>query len=151
MNPIRNHLFIQTCKTAMNTNSPIWKKKVGCIVSEDAYFYTMQQPGFIEDKQFEWQPAGDGIRRKIIAYDPSLMLVKVDFEQGAVGALHKHKHVQITHIESGVFEVEIGHEKKILKAGDGFHIPSNIEHGVVCLEKGVLIDVFSPMREDFIH
>lgn len=108
------------------------------------------QPGFIEDKQLEWQTVGDGIRRKIMAYDTSLMLVKVDFEQAAVGALHKHVHVQITHIESGVFEVEIAGDKKVLKAGDGFHIPSNVEHGVVCLEKGVLIDVFSPMREDFV-
>ena len=110
-----------------------------------------QQPGFIEDSQFEWQTAGEGIRRKIMAHDPSLMLVKVDFEQGAVGAVHKHVHVQITHIESGVFEVEIAGEKKVLKAGDGFHIASNVEHGVVCLEKGMLIDVFSPMREDFLR
>ena len=108
------------------------------------------QPGFIEDKHIEWQTAGDGIRRKIMAYDPSLMLVKVDFEQGAIGDVHKHPHVQLTHIESGVFEVEIAGEKKVLKAGDGFHIASNIEHGVVCLEKGVLIDVFSPLREDFL-
>ena len=79
------------------------------------------------------------------------MLVKVDFEQDAVGAVHKHVHVQLTHIESGVFEVEIDGVKKVLKAGDCFHIPSNVEHGVVCLEKGVLIDVFSPMREDFIQ
>jgi quercetin dioxygenase-like cupin family protein len=108
-------------------------------------------PGFIEDKQLEWQSAGEGIRRKIMAYDPSVMLVKVDFEQGAVGTLHKHVHVQLTHIESGVFEVEIAGEKKVLKAGDGFHILSNVEHGVVCLEKGVLIDVFSPMRQDFLQ
>lgn len=111
----------------------------------------MQQTGFIENEQLEWQPAGEGIRRKIMAYDPSLMLVKVDFEQGAVGVVHKHVHVQLTHIESGVFEVEIAGVKKVLKAGDGFHIPSNVEHGVVCLEKGVLIDVFSPMRQDFIQ
>lgn len=63
------------------------------------------QPGFIEDCQFEWQTAGEGIRRKIMACDPSLMLVKVDFEQDAVGSLHKHVHVQMTHIESGLFEV----------------------------------------------
>ena len=111
----------------------------------------MQQTGFIENEQLEWQPAGEGIRRKIMAYDPSLMLVKVDFEQGAVGAVHKHVHVQLTHIDSGRFEVEIAGVKKVLNAGDGFHIPSNVEHGVVCLEKGILIDVFSPMREDFIQ
>ena len=105
---------------------------------------------FIEDQQLHWQTAGQGLTRKIMAYDPSLMLVKVAFEQGAVGTVHKHMHVQITYIESGLFEVQIAGEKKILKQGDGFHVASNIEHGVVCLEKGVLIDVFSPMREDFL-
>jgi quercetin dioxygenase-like cupin family protein len=120
-------------------------------LSGDSYFCCMQhQTGFIEDNQFEWQTTGEGVRRKIMAYDASLMVVKVDFEQGAVGAVHKHVHVQITHIESGVFEVEIAGDKKVLKKGDGFHIPSNVEHGVICLEKGVLIDVFSPMREDFV-
>jgi len=106
--------------------------------------------GFIEDKEIIWEQAAKGIRRKIITYDTSVMLVKVDFEQGAVGAVHHHVHVQMTHIESGVFEVEISGRKKILKAGDAFHIPSNAEHGVVCLEKGVFIEVFSPMREDFV-
>ena len=110
-----------------------------------------QQPGFIEDEQIEWQTAGEGIRRKIMAYDKSLMLVKVEFEQGAVGVVHKHMHVQITHIESGVFEVEIAGVKKVLKKADSFQIPSNVEHGVICLEKGVLIDVFSPMRQDFLQ
>ena len=108
------------------------------------------QPGFIEDKQFEWKKVGEGVRRKIMAYDNSLMLVKVDFEQDAISPLHQHYNVQITHIESGVFEVEMAGEKKILKTGDAFHVPSNIEDGVICLEKGVLINVFSPMREDFL-
>jgi quercetin dioxygenase-like cupin family protein len=74
----------------------------------------------------------------------------VSFDKGGVGTLHQHPHTQITHVESGVFEVEIGEEKKVLKAGDAFYIPPNIMHGAVCLEAGVLIDVFSPMREDFI-
>jgi len=79
------------------------------------------------------------------------MVVKVSFDKGGVGTLHKHFHSQITHIESGIFEVEIGNEKKVLKAGDAFYIPPNTLHGAVCIEAGVLIDVFSPMREDFIN
>ena len=47
-------------------------------------------------------------------------------------------------------EVEINGGKKILKAGDAFYIPPNVLHGAVCMEPGVLIDIFSPMREDFI-
>lgn len=84
-----------------------------------------------------------------MSFDDRLMLVKVEFLAGGVGVLHQHPHTQITHIESGVFEVEIGEEKKVLKAGDCFYIPPNMLHGAVCLEAGVLIDVFSPMREDF--
>jgi quercetin dioxygenase-like cupin family protein len=105
---------------------------------------------FIENNDISWETVGQGVRRKIMAYDESLMLVKVEFSQGGVGVVHQHYHTQITHVESGVFEVEIAGEKKVLKAGDVFYIPSNVLHGAVCLESGVLIDVFSPMREDFI-
>jgi quercetin dioxygenase-like cupin family protein len=105
---------------------------------------------FIENEGLEWETVGEGVQRKIMAYDDKLMLVKVKFDTGGIGALHQHFHTQITHIESGLFEVEIAGEKKVLKAGDAFYIPSNVMHGAVCLDEGVLIDVFSPMREDFI-
>jgi len=105
---------------------------------------------FIEDSQLPWQTVGEGVRRKIMAYDKQLMVVKVAFEAGGVGAVHEHYHSQITHIESGKFEIEIGGKKKILSAGDAYYIPSHVLHGALCLESGVLIDVFSPMREDFL-
>lgn len=105
---------------------------------------------FIENDSIPWEQAGEGVKRKIMSYDDTLMLVKVSFETGGVGALHQHYHHQITHVESGVFEVEIDGRKKLLSAGDVYHIPPNVVHGCVCLEAGVLIDAFSPMREDFI-
>lgn len=105
---------------------------------------------FIENKNIPWEQVDAGIKRKIMAWDENLMLVKVLFDKGGVGTLHNHYHSQISHVESGVFEVEIDGVKKILSAGDAFIIPSNVMHGAVCLEAGVLIDVFSPMREDFI-
>lgn len=106
---------------------------------------------FVQDANLEWEQLDDKVRRKIMAYEQSLMLVKVEFKAGGVGVVHQHPHVQITHVHSGVFEVEIEKEKTILKAGDVFHIPSNLWHGAVCIEDGVLIDVFSPVREDFIQ
>ncbi len=105
---------------------------------------------FIEDSQVPWQTVGEGLQRKIMAYDKNLMMVKVAFETGGIGTVHEHYHVQITHIQSGRFEVEIGGKKKILSAGDAFYIPPHVLHGVVCLEAGVLVDVFNPMREDFV-
>ena len=105
---------------------------------------------FIENADIPWQKMSEGVRRKIMAYDERLMVVKVEFQSGGIGPLHQHYHTQITHVESGVFQVEIGDEKKLLSAGDAFYIPPNVMHGAVCIEAGVLIDVFSPMREDFI-
>ena len=104
---------------------------------------------FIENDLIEWQHMAEGVRRKIMAADEKLMLVRVEFEKGGIGAVHQHYHVQMSSVESGVFEIEIAGEKRILKAGDAFYIPSNVLHGAVCMEAGVLIDVFSPMREDF--
>lgn len=106
---------------------------------------------FIENGEMSWQDMGNGVKRKIMSWDDKLMVVKVEFEQGGVGTLHKHHHSQITHIESGVFEVEIGIEKKVLSGGDAFYIPPNVVHGAVCKEAGILIDCFSPMREDFVN
>jgi quercetin dioxygenase-like cupin family protein len=106
--------------------------------------------GFIYDNDINWDVTGQGVRRKIMAYDEKLMLVKVEFETGGIGPVHQHPHVQMSHVESGSFEIEIAGEKKVLNAGDAFYIPSNIWHGAVCLQAGVLIDMFSPMREDFL-
>jgi quercetin dioxygenase-like cupin family protein len=110
----------------------------------------MNQDVFIEDESIAWDDLGGGVRRKIMAYDDRVMLVKVAFEAGSIGTIHQHPHTQLSHIQEGVFEVEIGGKKQVLKAGDAFFAPRDTDHGVRCLEKGVLVDVFSPMREDFI-
>ena len=75
---------------------------------------------------------------------------EVKFEQGAVGSAHSHYHTQASFVASGKFEVTVGGEKKILSAGDGFYVAPDTTHGVVCLEAGVLVDTFSPMRATFI-
>ena len=105
---------------------------------------------YIEDESVPWTAVEQGIDRKIMAYNDDLMMVKVRFEAGSVGNLHQHVHTQITLIESGLFEIYIQNEQKQLGKGDVFFIPSNIVHGVKCIEKGILIDVFNPVRFDFI-
>ncbi len=105
---------------------------------------------FTDTNSVEWQQMAPGVRRKTLTYDEKIMMVRVEFEKGGIGTLHHHYHIQVTNVESGVFEVEIDGVKKLLKAGDVFHVPSNLIHGAICIEAGVLIDVFTPMREDFI-
>lgn len=105
---------------------------------------------FIVDADIPWQDLGGGLKRKIMSYDQTMMMVKIDFQKGGIGTPHKHVHTQMSYVDSGVFEVTIGDKKLILKKGDGYYIPSNVMHGAVCLEPGVLIDMFTPMREDFV-
>lgn len=110
----------------------------------------MENKGFINDSSIDWEDLGAGVRRKIMSYDDRLMLVKVAFEKNAIGSLHHHYHTQMSYVASGSFEVQIGEERRVLSTRDVFHILPDVVHGVVCLEAGELIDVFSPMREDFI-
>jgi len=110
----------------------------------------MINKNFIQTENTEWEKAGEGIKRKILGYDENLMMVLVDFEIGAVGTLHKHPHRQVTYIAKGKFQTVIGKDERILREGDSFFVPPDIEHGVTCLEKGILIDVFTPCREDFL-
>lgn len=105
---------------------------------------------FVQDADKAWQVVGEGVRRKIMSYDASVMLVKVEFEQGAVGPPHHHPHIQCTLIERGVFDVTIAGRTARLGPGDTFIVPTNAIHGVVAVEAGALIDSFAPMREDFL-
>ena len=92
----------------------------------------------------------EGVVRRVLAYGKDLMCVENRFEKGAVGSLHHHPHTQITYVVSGAFAFESDGEKKVVRAGDTMLKTGGVEHGCVCLEEGVLLDIFSPMREDFV-
>ncbi|MDP4260988.1 MAG: cupin domain-containing protein [Bacteroidota bacterium] len=110
----------------------------------------LQSNAFQFKNEIPWQDLGNGIYRQVFGYDDKVMLVKVKFDKGAIGVEHEHYHSQVTYVDSGVFEMTIGTEKKIIQKGDGYYVSPHVRHGIVCLEPGMLIDVFSPYREDFI-
>lgn len=105
---------------------------------------------FLKEYQHSWQDMGSGVVRQVAGYDKDIMLVKVKFIKGGVGPIHQHFHSQSTFIVSGSFEISIKGKKKVLHAGDSFYVEPDALHGVVCLEDGMLIDAFSPAREDFL-
>ena len=111
---------------------------------------TVKGKSFLIAENIEWEPVDDGVERKILGYDDHIMMVCVRFEQGSVGNLHHHMHRQVSYVESGRFEVTIDGNITILQKGDSFFVAPDLLHGVVALEKGMLIDVFTPAREDFI-
>lgn len=110
----------------------------------------MQSELFQIAAETNWEDLGNGIKRQIYGYNDAVMMVKVKFEEGAIGTLHEHHHAQVTYVESGIFETTIDNKTKILVKGDGFFAPPHKTHGVVCKGAGVLIDVFTPHREDFL-
>lgn len=111
---------------------------------------TQQSENFIFEAETAWEDAGAGVERQILGYNDNIMMVKVKFDKGEVGAPHSHPHSQVTYVASGVFEFTVGDVTKIVKAGDALYKQPNIEHGCVCLEEGILIDCFNPMRDTFL-
>jgi quercetin dioxygenase-like cupin family protein len=64
--------------------------------------------------------------------------------------VHTHEHRQCTYVASGIFEFQVGEETKIVRTSDGLYMEPHVPHGVKWLEAVVLIDTFSPAREDFL-
>lgn len=93
---------------------------------------------------------GGGVKRSIQSYNDDMMAVEVIFETGAVGAEHTHPHTQCSYVLSGRFSYSVEGEAVELNPGDSIVVPSGLVHGTKCLEAGVLLDIFTPMRKDFL-
>ena len=103
----------------------------------------------VPNEKISLKDLGGGVSRKVLAYTPDLMVVEVRFEKGGVGAVHTHPHTQCTYVKSGCFRFTIDGEDSQVKEGDSIAFPPDVPHGTLCLEKGILVDVFTPMRGDF--
>lgn len=102
------------------------------------------------NEKIEAEVCAEGVERKILAYADEMMCVENHFKEGAIGAMHHHPHTQITYVVSGQFEFTIDGEKKIVNPGDTLLKRNSIEHGCICLKEGILLDIFNPMREEFV-
>ena len=105
---------------------------------------------FIFGEKTPRESVGEGLTRQLFGYNDSILMARVEFDAGAVGEIHSHPHSQVSYVESGEFDVHIDGVEKRLGPGDSFYIDPNIKHGAVCRKAGVLLDVFSPAREDFL-
>jgi len=101
-------------------------------------------------KDIEGEVIAPGVVRKVLAYCDELMCALNEFEEGAAGALHSHPHTQITYIVEGRFRFTIDGVEKEVRKGDTLCKRNGVQHGCVCLEKGAMVDFFTPMREEFV-
>jgi quercetin dioxygenase-like cupin family protein len=92
----------------------------------------------------------DGIERQMIVGD-QLMICRLRFDPFVDTPAHDHPHEQFTIVERGRVRFTIGDQERIATAGDVLHFPSGCWHGATMLdEEVVLVDIFTPLREDFL-
>ena len=98
-----------------------------------------------------WKELGNGTRRRIRSFADEMMAVEVAFDQGGVGAVHSHPHRQITYCIRGCFHFTVAGRLVVLNEGDTLIFAANEDHGCVAQTEGVLLDVFTPLRVDFLE
>src|SRR5512140_3441830 len=100
----------------------------------------------IRGEEAPTEVVGPGVTRQVLGHDSELMMVRVTFTEGAIGYLHSHPHRQVTYVERGRFRVTLDGRETEVAPGDCWFAPPGVPHGVVALEAGALIDVFTPAR-----
>jgi len=96
------------------------------------------------------QRISEGIDRQMVVGE-RLMMCRLTLQPHVDTPVHSHPHEQITMVERGRVRYTIEGHDRVLETGDLLHLPSGIEHGATMLdEEVVLIDIFSPVREDFL-
>ena len=98
----------------------------------------------------EMEQTAPGIQRQMVV-GQNVMICRFTFDPFVVTPEHTHPHEQMTIVAKGKVKFTIGGEVKIVSPGDVLHFPPNNRHGATMLdEEVVLIDIFSPIREDFL-
>ena len=96
------------------------------------------------------QHLAEGIERQMI-WGERLMVCRLRLAPHTVTAVHSHPHEQITLVERGRVDFVVEGQRRTAQAGDVLVFPPNIQHGATMLdEEVVLVDIFSPLREDFL-
>ena len=91
-----------------------------------------------------------GLDRKILAHNPKLMLVEHVMQKGWRGARHSHPHDQLVYVVAGHLHVQCGDESFEVASGDSFVVKGGVEHQASAIETSVVLDVFTPTREDYL-
>jgi quercetin dioxygenase-like cupin family protein len=91
-----------------------------------------------------------GLTRRVLAYNDKLFLAEHEMKKGWVGKVHSHPHEQVVYVVRGHLKVTCECKTFEVRDGDTFLVRGGIEHGASALEDSVVVDVFTPCREDYI-
>ncbi len=106
---------------------------------------------FIVNENLKSEVLDNGVVRTIKGYIDDLMVVNLKWKKGMEGAVHTHPHRQCMYVIKGSFEANIDGEKQVLDAGECMYVEADVPHGLIALDDGEILDIFTPMREDFVE
>ncbi|MDI7275964.1 MAG: cupin domain-containing protein [Anaerolineae bacterium] len=93
----------------------------------------------------------EGAERRVLSYGGRLMLVQFTFPAGVTSAPHSHPHEQIGYVVSGEIDLCVeGLERARLLPGGSYYVPPDVKHYIITLTPAVLLDCFTPLRQDFL-
>jgi quercetin dioxygenase-like cupin family protein len=100
-------------------------------------------------KDMPWEKVTPDISRKIIT-GTNEMIAQVFLRKGSVVPEHAHVSEQITYILEGALQFWIGGQELVVRAGEVLVIPPNLPHKAAALEDTLDVDIFSPIRQDWL-
>ena len=106
---------------------------------------------FFDFEDMEWTEIPPTARRKVV-HEGDLMFALFELRPGPEMRLHRHPHTQMATLLQGRIEATVGDEKRVLEPMEGYCVPANAAHGVRVLsdEPALVLDCFTPVREDFL-
>jgi quercetin dioxygenase-like cupin family protein len=110
----------------------------------------MSAPKIGKTRKNDYIKVFDGIKRKTLVYGDNTLLTEFILEKGKILPMHSHPEEQTGYLVSGHIILILDGERHEMKAGDSWAIPGSIEHGAETIEDSVAIEIFSPVREDYI-
>ncbi len=90
-----------------------------------------------------------GLHRRTLIEGKAMMICECTFASGVKVPDHSHPHEQVGYVVSGKIQITIDGRSFDLEAGDSYCAPSNVSHSACTLERSIVIDIFSPPRDDY--
>jgi quercetin dioxygenase-like cupin family protein len=91
-----------------------------------------------------------GIRMKTLVHGEKTLMAEFRLDRGSLLPAHAHPHEQTGYLVSGKMRLRVGTVEQVIEPGDSWMIPGGTEHGADILENSVAVEVFAPVREDYL-
>ena len=105
---------------------------------------------FTKKNTRNFRPLIEGVEMRPLAYEEKTILCEFKLKKGSNLPVHQHPYEQTGYLISGKMNFRIDQEWLLAEPGDSWSIPENIEHAVEILEDSVVIELFSPIRPDYL-